>query len=110
MPAALLRYPRHKRRAVAQQWQRLSCEAKARLRMERGPKLETLIWRAKHDSRGELLRHGVTYSAAHPDGQTWTVVRSKLGRTNQVDVHLGSACVSTCGLRTVERAMARAKL
>lgn len=88
----------------------MSCEAKDRLRMEHGPTLETLVWRAKQDARGEVLRQGVTYSAAHPDGQQWAIVRSKLGRTNQVDVHLGSDCVSTCGLRTVERAMARAKL
>ncbi len=78
--------------------------------MERGPDFETTIWRAKQDARGQVLRHGVTYSAAHPQGQPWIILRSKAGRTNQVDLHVGSQLVNTCGLRDIERGMKRAKL
>jgi hypothetical protein len=78
--------------------------------MERGPDAETTYRRALDDARGEVLRHGVTYSAAKPDGETWEIIRSKRGRTNQVDVRTGNALAKTCGIRTVERGMARAKL
>jgi hypothetical protein len=78
--------------------------------MERGPTFEAIAQRAKEDARGQVLRHGVTYSTAHLDGQPWTILRSKHGRINQVDLHLGDQLAATCGLRTIERAMRRAKL
>jgi hypothetical protein len=78
--------------------------------MERGPDAETVRLRALHGARGEVLRHGVTYSAAHPEGQVWTILRSKLGRLNQVDLHVAGELRATCGLRRLARGMARAKL
>jgi len=110
MLAALLRYPKRQRRAVAQKWARRSHAAQQAARAERGVDADTLRMRALHDARGQILRHGATYSAAHPDGQPWAIIRSKRGRVNQVDLHVGSALVSTCGMRALERGMARAKL
>lgn len=110
---ALKRYPWRLRRAKAREWARRSHEAggtRERRRIERGESLEAAAWRARQDARGEILRHGVTYSAAHPEGQPWTILRSKLGRVDQVDLHLGAQLVATCGLRTLERGMKRAKL
>jgi len=107
---ALLRYPKHRRRAVAQEWARRSHAVQAAKRIERGPDWDTLRMRALHDARGQVLRHGVTYSAAHPTGLPWTILRSKNGRTNQVDLHVGTSLLSTCGLRAIERGMWRAKL
>ena len=107
---ALKRIPWRKRNAKAREWQRAGCEVKARLRMECGPDPETMRLRALYDARGEVLRHGVTYSTAHPEGQAWIILRSKLGRVNQVDLHVAGALYATCGLRTLERGMARAKL
>lgn len=98
------------RRQRAQQWARLSHAARLRNNAERGLSAEDARLRALDDARGMILRHGVTYSAAHPDGQPWTILRSKFGRTNQVDLHLGSQLVFTGSLRTLERAMKRAKL
>jgi hypothetical protein len=107
---ALKRYPWKLRRAKAREWGARGHEAQARMRMERGPDPETVRLRALHDARGEVLRHGVTYSTAHPKGRAWTILRSKAGRVNQVDLHVAGALFATCGLRTLERGMARAKL
>jgi len=62
------------------------------------------------EARGMVLRHGLTYSAAHPEGVPWQILRSKVGRINQVDLHVGDQLVVTCSLRTLERGMRRAKL
>ncbi len=110
MLAALLRYPRKERRAIARRWGLRSQAVQAAKRMERGPDAETVRMRALDDARGQVLRHGVTYSAAHPEGQPWVILRSKHGRTNQVDLHVGELLVTTCGLRSIERGMRRAKL
>jgi hypothetical protein len=107
---ALLRYPKSQRRAVAQEWARRSHAAQQAARMECGPDWEAARMHALHDARGQILRHGVTYSAAHPDGQPWAIVRSKRGRVDQVDLHIGSTLVATCGLRALSRGMRRAKL
>lgn len=82
----------------------------AKARIDRGPDAETIYRRALDDARGQVIRHGVTYSAAKPDGEEWEIVRSKRGRINQVDVRTGNALAKTCGLRTIERGMRRAKL
>lgn len=110
---ALKRYPRHRRRAIAQEWARRSHApggTRERNRIARGELFEHAVWRAKDAARGQVLRHGVTYSAAHPGGQPWTILRSKAGRVNQVDLHVGAELVVTCGKRTIERGMKRAKL
>jgi hypothetical protein len=110
MLAAHLRYPKSQRRSVAQEWARRSHEVQQAARMERGPDFATLRARARHDARGQILRYGATYSAAHPNGQPWAIIRSKEGRTNQVDLHVGSLLVRTCGLRDISRGMKRAKI
>ena len=107
---ALKRIPWRQRSAKAREWQRAGCAVKARLRMERGSDPETVRLRALHDARGEVLRHGVTYSTDHPKGQAWTILRSKAGRVNQVDLHVAGELRATCGLRKIARGMARAKL
>jgi len=107
---ALKRIPWRKRSAKAREWQRAGCEVKARLRMEYGPDPETVRLRALQDARGEILRHGITYSTAHPEGQAWTIIRTKAGRVNQVDLHLAGQLAFTGSLRTILRGMARAKL
>lgn len=107
---ALKRIPWKYRRAVARKWGARGNETQHWQRIERGPSWEDLVWRAKQDARGQVLRHGLTYSASHPEGQTWTILRSKAGRTNQVDLHVGNALVKTCSLRNLERGMKRAKL
>jgi hypothetical protein len=107
---ALKRIPWRKRRSKAQEWARLSHAARLRNNAERGPNSRDAHLLALEESRGMVLRHGVTYSAAHPDGQPWAILRSKVGRTNQVDLHLGECLAFTGSLRTLERAMKRAKL
>ncbi len=107
---ALKRIPWEQRRAKAREWGKRGLEAQQRRRMERGPDWDTVRMRALDDARGQVLRHGVTYSTAHPTGQPWTILRSKRGRTNQVALHVGSTLARTCSLRDIERGMRRAKL
>jgi len=106
---ALKRIPWRLRRAKAREWARRSHEARRANTLEHGPNAETAYRRALDDARGQVLRHGVTYSAAHPDGQPWTILRSKVGRTNQVDLHVGAVLAFTGCLRALERGMKRAK-
>ena len=110
MLSALLGFPRKIRKQKAREWARRSHVARMANAAAAGPDFEAIIWRAKQDARGEVLHHGMTYSAANPDGTPWAIVRSKIGRTNQVDVHVGQKLAKTCGLRTVKRGMKRAKL
>ncbi len=85
MLAALHRYPKAERRAVAREWGRRSQRAQAVQRMERGPDAETRRRRALHDARGTVLREGVTYKG---DGSVvpWCVRRALAGRVNQVEI------------------------
>jgi hypothetical protein len=113
MLGAIQRLPKRLRLAKAQNLARLSHApggTRERNRIARGEPLPEAIARAKQDARGEVLREGVTYSAAHTDGQTWQIVRSLAGRTNQVDVILGNQTKQISGYRTIKRAMKRAKL
>jgi hypothetical protein len=107
---ALKRIPWKLRRAKAREWGERGNAAQRLARIERGPSFETQLWRAKQDARGQVLRHGVTYSTTNPDGKPWTILRSKAGRTNQVDLHVGSALVFTGSIRALERGMRRARL
>jgi hypothetical protein len=109
MLAALFSFPPKLRSQKAREFARRSHVARM-ANAAGNERFEEQIWRAKHDMRGEVIHHGVTYSAAHPDGQQWAIVRSKAGAVNQVDLHLGSELFATCGLRKLERAMKRAKL
>jgi len=98
MLAALLRYSRRERRAVAQSWARRSHATRAARRMERGPDADTLRRRALHDARGQIVREGVTY---HGNGRVtpWCVRRSVAGRTDQFDVVLAGIVWRTGGAR-----------
>lgn len=94
---ALLRYPKHLRRAKAQEWARRSNAVQAATRMQREPDFHTARMRALHDARGTVLREGCTYTAA---GSTaWEVRRSIRGRINQLDLVANGAVVKTGGAR-----------
>lgn len=110
---ALKRIPWRLRREKAREWARKShapSGTRESARMARGEPLDAAIWRAKQDRRGQVIRHGVTYSSVHLNGQPWTVIHSKLGRTSQVDLHIGGSLAFTGSLRTLTRAMKRYKL
>jgi len=94
---ALLRYPKHKRRAIAQEWARRSNAVQAKMRMEREPDCETQRFRALHDAKGQVLREGCTYSAQNET--RWVLRRSTLGRVNQLDLVADGEVVKTCGKR-----------
>lgn len=97
MFAALLRYPRADRRAIAQEWARRSNAAQAEARLVRGPDADTIRARALNDARGQILREGRTFCAA---GVThWQIIRSVAGRTDQRDVLVDGRLWRTCGPR-----------
>lgn len=97
---ALLRYPRHQRRAIAQRWALRSQAAQSSARIARGPDADTLRRRALHDARGEVVREGVTYFG---DGRVvpWCVRRSIAGRVDQFDIVVNGVVWRTGGLRRV---------
>ena len=94
---ALLRYQKHRRRAIAQEWARRSQAVQQAKRIERGPDAETVRMRALHDAKGTVLREGCTYRAS---GATpWQVRRSVAGRVNQIDIVAGGRVWRTCSMR-----------
>jgi hypothetical protein len=97
MLAALHRYPRAERPAVAREWARRSNAAQSAARIAREPDADTLRRRALHDARGQLIREGRTYSAA--GAKHWRVIRSLRGRTDQRDVIVDGQLIRTCGPR-----------
>jgi hypothetical protein len=62
------------------------------------------------ENRDSALHEGVTYSIQHPDGLPWVITRSKGGRINQVDLHVGPQLITTGSLRSLQRGMKRTKL
>jgi thioesterase domain-containing protein len=102
MLAALHRYPKAARRAVAQEWGRRSQRVQTVKRMERGPNAETLRRRAIADARGQILRAGVTFFG---DGRVvpWLVRRSISGRSNQLDLFVAGRVFRTLGNRALAR-------
>ena len=106
---ALKRIPWKYRRAVARKWGARGNETQRWQRIEAGPTWGDIVWRAKQDARGQVMRHGVTYSVLYPEGRPWTILRSKQGRTNQVDLHVGTVLAYTGSLRSIEWGMGRAK-
>lgn len=106
MLAALQRYPRAQRRAIAQEWAKRSHAAQATARMAREPDAETQRRRALDDQRGTVLRTGITY---HPDGSTtpWQIVRARIGRVNQVEILVDGRAWRRCSLRTATRLLNR---
>jgi hypothetical protein len=98
---ALLRYPKHMRRAKAQEWARRSNAVQQSARMQREPDFETMRKRALRDARGTVLREGTTYTAT---GVThWQVRRSVSGRTDQFDLVADGKVVRTCGQRRMPK-------
>jgi hypothetical protein len=97
MISVLYRYPKTLRRNVASVWGKRSAATQAKRRVERGSDAETLYRRTLHDARGQLLRHGCTYSVAGE--KHWRIVRSIQGRTDQRDVIVNGQLFKTCGPR-----------
>lgn len=100
---ALLRYPRHERSLIASKWAERSNAVQARQRLLRSVDFETERYRALQHRRGELLRHGATYSIAGV--VTWELRRSQHGRTNQVDLLINGICRATGSIRTAQQAV-----
>ena len=71
--------------------------AKALRRSELGADADTLRKRALDDARGMVLHEGTTYECGTE--KHWRVVRSVLGRTNQLDVFVNDVLWRTCGPR-----------
>ena len=73
--------------------------AKARKRIAAGVDAETLIWRAKDDRRGTVLRTGCTYSAS--GCVEWRICHSVEGRSDQFDLVSNGVTVRTAGRRRI---------
>jgi hypothetical protein len=95
---ALLRYPKHERRAVAQEWARRSNAVQSAARMAREPDFDTLRWRALDDARGLILREGTTYRCGQETN--WQLRRSLHGHSNQVDLLVNGLLFRTGSLRS----------
>jgi hypothetical protein len=97
--------PRHKRRAIAREWGRRSQAAQAEARKAREPDFRTARLHALHDKRGELIREGMSYREGREI--SWRIIRSILGRVNQVDLILNGQHYHTGSLEQAELAVAR---
>lgn len=106
MLAALQRYPRAQRAAVARAWARRSHAVQAAARLTREPDFTTLRRRALDEQRGQILREGVTYRG---DGRVlaWRVRRARAGRVNQVEIVVGGRVWRRCAHRTAARLLRR---
>ena len=101
---ALKQIPWRKRKAKAREWALRSHgpdSLRVRRRIDAGPTLETLVWRAKQDRRGTVVRSGHLHRG---DGRTqaWAVRWSVEGRTDQYDVLLDGVLWRTGGRERVE--------
>lgn len=81
------------RQAVSKRWH----EAKAKLRMERGPDADTMRKRAQFDAKGTVLREGCTYTSTSET--PWQVRRAIAGRVDQLDLVANGETVRTSGPR-----------
>ncbi len=100
---ALKRYPKHMQPAVAREWAQRSNAAQAAARMTRPVDADTLRWRALQDARGQLLRHGCTYTAGTETH--WEARRSVLGSVKQVDLLINGRIWRTGSIRAVNAAI-----
>jgi hypothetical protein len=100
MLAALLRYPRRQRKAVARRWAHRSNAVQAAARLARGLDFKTVHRRALDDARGDVVREGVTY---HGTGRVtaWQIRRSVRGRVDQLDIVVDGVVWRTGGPRRV---------
>ena len=107
--AALLRHPKHLRRLKAREFGRRSVESRRRKAIERGPDFETLIWRAKQDRKGTVVREGVLYRA---DGrvQQWAIRHALRGRSDSYEILLDGAVWKRGGPRVIQKHMPGIKL
>ncbi len=103
MLAALLRYPKRQRRAVAREWAYRSHAVQAASRAARSPDPDTRRWRALHDARGQIIAAGCVYY--HDRVTPWRIVRSLRGRVDQVDLILSDQLYRTGSLRTARLAV-----
>jgi hypothetical protein len=71
----------------------------AMLRQPSEPDADTIRRRALEDARGTVLRQIDVYSASGT--RHWQIVRSVLGRTNQLDLILDGHVVATGGARVL---------
>lgn len=98
MLAALLRYPKRERRAIAREWARRSNAAQSVARIARGPDAETMRRRSLHDARGHVVREGATYRG-NGIVTHWCVRRSITGRSDQFDFVANGVVKLTAGPR-----------
>lgn len=94
---------RTRRRQRAQELGRKRGLASARSmrqrRMEREPDAETVLRRAQHDARGQLVAEGHTYTAHAVT--YWQVVRSRIGQYRQFDEIVDGVVCRTGGVRAL---------
>lgn len=105
MISALYRYEKKDRRKVAAVWAHRSNAVQAAKRIARGVDAETIRRREIDDARGEIVRHGVTYTARREI--PWCVRRAVAGRVNQVEIVAAGKIVRTCSARRADRLLAR---
>tara|TARA_R110002050_G_scaffold243758_1_gene380264 strand:+ start:8684 stop:8905 length:222 start_codon:yes stop_codon:yes gene_type:complete len=72
--------------------------------MARGPDPDTLRWQALQDARGQLIAEGHNYSAL--GCVSWRIIRSKRGKTNQVDLIVADLLILTGSHRTARNWLA----
>lgn len=109
---ALKRIPWRNRRAKAQEWARRSHapdSKRVQRRLANGPDFTTILARALHDRRGQLVRRGHLYRG---DGrvQAWRIVHSVTGRTDQYDIMLDGRLHLTGGPAIIAAEMPGIKL
>lgn len=107
MISALYRYPKNERRPIAREWAHRSNAAQTVARQVRGVDADTLHRRALHDARGQLLRHGCTFTASGV--VEWEIRRSRSGRVNQLDVFVSGRLWRTAGARRIARWLRRGR-
>ena len=94
---ALLRYPKHQRRAKAQEWAKWSHANRKPAELPLEDKIKRALW----DRKGAVIREGVTYCG---DGRIvqWAIRHSLAGKSNQLDVLVDGFLYLTAGKRRIE--------
>lgn len=110
MLAALSRIPYKYRRKVARIWGKRGNISQQISRRNRDLDYETICFRILDNSRGEILRHGITYTSQNLNGDTWQISKSKRGTLKQVDIIKNGDIIFIGGLRNITRGMKRQKL
>ena len=74
-----------------------SQQVQAEQRLSREIDADTLLARARHDARGQIVREGHTYTAKRV--YHWQVVRSAVGQHRQYDLLVDGKRRATLGVR-----------